>query len=222
MTGLDPRPRVLVLDVNETLSDLSHLRQTVESAGLPWTLVDLWFAQVLRDGFALATVGEDAGFADIAAHTLRQLAPDLDDELVQTFVRTFTQLPLHRDVAPGLRALARQGQPVVTLSNGSASVAETLLARDDLRDVVGQVLSVEDAGVWKPAPAAYAVALEACGLDDPSDAAMVAVHPWDLHGAARAGLRTVWVNRRGATYPSYFRAPDLTVRSFEHLAHELS
>ena len=139
-----------------------------------------------------------------------------------TFVRSFGQLPLHRDVAPGLRALARQGMPVVTLSNGSASVAEALLERDGLRDHVGQVLSVEAAGVWKPAAAAYQVALHACGLDDPADAALVAVHPWDLHGANRAGLRTIWVNRRGATYPSHFAAPDLTVRSFEQLAQELA
>ena len=75
--------------------------------------------------------------------------------------------------------------------------------------------------MWKPAAAAYQVALDACGLDDPTQAALVAVHPWDLHGAKRAGLRTIWINRRGATYPSYFAAPDLTVRSFEQLAHEL-
>lgn len=221
MPSLEPLPRVLVLDVNETMSDLSHLRKLIEEAGLPWTLVDLWFAHVLRDGFALATVEEEAPFAEIAAHGLKQLAPDLSDELVATFVRSFGQLPLHRDVAPGLRALARQGMPVVTLSNGSASVAEALLERDGLRDLVGQVLSVEGAGAWKPAPAAYQVALRACGLDDPADAALVAVHPWDLHGAKRAGLRTIWVNRHGAAYPTHFARPDLTVRSFEHLAQEL-
>ena len=111
--------------------------------------------------------------------------------------------------------------PVVTLSNGSASVAEALLERDGLRDLVGQVLSVEGAGAWKPAAGAYQVALRACGLDDPADAALVAVHPWDLHGAKRAGLRTIWVNRHGAAYPTHFARPDLTVRSFEHLAQEL-
>ena len=93
MPSLDPLPRVLVLDVNETMSDLSHLRKLIEEAGLPWTLVDLWFAHVLRDGFALATVEEEAPFAEIAAHGLKQLAPDLDDELVATFVRSFGRCP---------------------------------------------------------------------------------------------------------------------------------
>ena len=68
-------------------------------------------AHVLRDGFALATVEEEAPFAEIATHGLKQLAPDLDDAVVSAFVRSFGQLPLHRDVAPGLRALARRGCP---------------------------------------------------------------------------------------------------------------
>ena len=213
-------PRVLVLDVNETLSDLSHLRKGVESAGIHWTIVDLWFARVLRDGFALATLGESAGFADIATHALRTLAPDLDDEVVTGFVAAFGTLPLHQDVAPGLRSLVAHGVPVVTLSNGSASVAESLLERAGVRDLVGQVLTVETAGVWKPAPAAYAVALEATGVQA-AEAAMVAVHPWDLHGAAAAGMRTIWINRHNQAYPQFFTAPDLTVTSFEQLAARL-
>ena len=40
---------------------------------------------------------------------------------------------------------------------------------------------------------------------------LVAVHPWDIHGAARSGLRTAWLNRTGARYPSYFQAPDITI-----------
>jgi len=51
---------------------------------------------------------------------------------------------------------------------------------------------------------------------------MVAVHPWDLHGVAAAGMRTVWVNRAGRRYPRYFTAPDLQVASFEQLARELT
>jgi 2-haloacid dehalogenase len=221
MATLQPPPRVLVLDVNETLSDLSHLRKGVESAGIHWTVVDLWFARVLRDGFALAALGESAGFADIARHTLRTLAPDLDDEVLNGFVSAFGKLPLHPDVAPGLRSLATYGVPVVTLSNGSSTVTESLLERAGIRDLVGQVLSVDAAGVWKPARAAYTVALDATGVPA-REAAMVAVHPWDLHGAAAAGLRTIWVNRHGQTYPEFFTAPDLTVTSFEQLAARLA
>ena len=38
------------------------------------------------------------------------------------------------------------------------------------------------------------------------DAKLVAVYPWDLDGAARAGLASVWINRTGGPYPEYFEA----------------
>jgi 2-haloacid dehalogenase len=50
---------------------------------------------------------------------------------------------------------------------------------------------------------------------------LVAVHPWDTDGAGRAGLATAWVNRTGATYPSYFPAADLEVTSLTELAEVL-
>jgi 2-haloacid dehalogenase len=99
-------------------------------------------------------------------------------------------------------------------------VVDSLLTRAGVRDLVGQVLTVEDAGVWKPARAAYDVALVATGVEA-REAAMVAVHPWDLHGAKAAGMRTIWVNRTGREYPSFFAAPDLEVRSFEQLAADM-
>ena len=52
----------------------------------------------------------------------------------------------------------------------------------------------------------------------PADATLVAVHPWDIDGAARAGLRTAWINRTGALYPAHLTAPDRTVATVAELA----
>jgi 2-haloacid dehalogenase len=47
---------------------------------------------------------------------------------------------------------------------------------------------------------------------------LVAVHPWDIDGAARAGLHTGWLNRDGSRYPSYFTAPDVVATDLVELA----
>ncbi len=41
-----------------------------------------------------------------------------------------------------------------------------------------------------------------------SEAVLIAAHPWDVHGARRAGLRAAWLNRAGTTYPEIFERPD--------------
>ena len=51
---------------------------------------------------------------------------------------------------------------------------------------------------------------------------LVAVHPWDIDGAHRAGLRTAWVNRGGGPYPAHFSPADLEVASMTELAERLA
>ena len=67
---MDERPKVMVFDVNETLSDTAALANRFEEVGAPGHLAATWFGQVLRDGFALTSTGENAAFATIAATLL--------------------------------------------------------------------------------------------------------------------------------------------------------
>jgi 2-haloacid dehalogenase len=100
-------------------------------------------------------------------------------------------------------------------------VAEQLLSAAGVLDRFERLMSVADAGAWKPAATAYEYAAKTCGVE-PADMLMVAVHPWDIDGARRVGLRTAWVNRTGATYPAMFLEPDHTVAGMEELAELLT
>jgi 2-haloacid dehalogenase len=218
--------RVVVFDVNETLSDLAPLAQRFAAVGAPAHLLPVWFAGLLRDGFALTAVGQLASFADLGREGLRDLLRGIrltvePEDAVEQIMAGFTGLGLHPDVAPGIHALQETGVRLVTLSNGAAAVAERLLAGAGLREAFELLLSVEDAGIWKPAPGAYAYAARACGVD-PAELLMVAVHPWDLHGAAHAGLHTAWINRSSRRYPGYFTAPDHQVTGVDGLAAALT
>lgn len=220
------RPSVLVLDVNETLSDTAPLADRFAEVGAPGFLAAEWFAGVLRDGFALTIGGASAPFADIGADGLRTVLAGhaLDrpmDEAVTHLLTGFSGLDVHADVRPGITRLAGLGLRLTTLSNGSVGVAESLLERAGLDHHVEALMSVEEAGTWKPAHAAYDYACARLGVE-PDEAMLVAVHPWDVDGAARAGLATCWIDRRGTAYPSRFLAPDLVASGLDDLARQLS
>jgi len=217
---------VIVFDVNETLSDMTPLARRFADVGAPEHLAALWFTSVLRDGFALTAAGAQQPFTAIAAGVLRTLFSGLDltrdtDAAIEHVMEGFGGLGTHPDVPDGVRALHDAGFRLVTLSNGAARVAEGLLTRAGIRDRFERLLSVEDAGAWKPARAAYAHAAEACGVDL-SDTLLVAVHPWDLDGAARAGMATAYIDRTGAPYPDHLTAPTHTVAALPDLADRLS
>ncbi|MDF1603505.1 haloacid dehalogenase type II [Nocardioides sp. YIM 152315] len=216
---------LLVFDVNETLSDMSPMGARFEDVGVPGEVAAAWFATLLRDGFALAVAGEQAPFSEIGADVLRtvltgrELTTSLDDA-VEHVLAGLQELDVHDDVPDGVRALRGLGLRLVTLSNGSSAIAERLLARGDVADGFERLLSVEEAGVWKPSARAYEYAVSSCGVERAA-AMLVAVHPWDIDGASRAGLASAWINRGSAPYPGHFRPPDVEAASLVELAERL-
>lgn len=218
------RPRLIVFDVNETLSDMSSMAERFSEVGAPAPLAAPWFAGLLRDGFALTVTGANPSFADLARESLRLVlggVAERGDDAVAHVMAGFGDLPVHPDVVQGVRALRALDITMVTLSNGGTSVAEGLLGRSGIDDCFARLLSVESAPLWKPAAAAYSFALQTCEVEA-SRAMLVAVHPWDIHGAHQAGMATAWVNRSGGDYPAYFEQPDLRATSLTDLASQLS
>lgn len=215
------RPSVIVFDVNETLSDLSPLGARFLEVGASASAAPLWFASVLRDGFALTAAGDNPPFAGVARELLLSHLSEAQlnrsvEEAAEHVMAGFAALELHADVTSGIELLHEAGYRMVTLSNGAASVADRLLTAAHVRDRFERLLSVEDAGAWKPSPLPYAYAAAQCGVA-PTDMVLVAVHPWDVDGAARAGLQTVWVNRSGGPFPAMFREPTHVVAGIDEL-----
>ena len=209
------RPNVVVFDVNETLSDMESLRGRLVDIGAPSHLLEIWFAGTLRDGFALTAAGAYAEFSEVAAASLRVALAGVDglssdlDEAVAFVLAGFTELDVHPDVREGMRMLHRAGVRLATLTNGSVSLSEGMLARAGVLDLLELRMSGGEVRRWKAAPEPYRYAAARCGV--PVDqVALVAVHPWDTDGAQRAGLAAGWINRKNVPYPECFLPPDVT------------
>jgi 2-haloacid dehalogenase len=220
-------PTVALLDVNETLSDFSRLGERFDEVGAPAHLLPTWFAATLRDGIALTASGEYAAFPDVARAVFRGLLSDQSqlkvplEEAVERVLAGIGALPLHRDVPDGIRLLREAGMRLATLTNGAPAVAGALLEGAGLDDLVERSIGVEEVGRWKPAPEPYRHACRAMGVEE-GEAVLIAVHPWDVHGAKRAGLRAGWINRDGQPYPDVFAPPDVSAGDLPALARALA
>jgi len=129
---------VIVFDVNETLSDMSPMGERFSEVGAPGELAKLWFATLLRDGFALAASGENGSFSAIGADVLRGLLTGVElnrtlAEAVDHVMGGMNGLGVHPDVPEGIRALGAAGLRLITLSNGSAQIADKLLSGAGIR-----------------------------------------------------------------------------------------
>lgn len=210
------RPLAVVFDVNETLTDLSAVGVLFANLGLDPGSVPWWFAVTLRDGMALAAAGDVGSFGDLAAAALDEVAalsgrrlPVDAGPLLQDALRGVPVLP---EVRPALEQLAAAQVPAYALTNGAGRSARQVLEAGGVAGLLADVLSADHVGSWKPGPQPYRHAASVAVVPT-ARLAMVAVHPWDLHGASAAGLETGWVDRVGRPYPAVFTPPTVRARS---------
>jgi 2-haloacid dehalogenase len=105
--------------------------------------------------------------------------------------RAWHRLTPWREAAAGLKRLKKK-YVIATLSNGNVALLTNMAKHGGLP--WDCVLSAELFGHYKPDPESYQGAARLLGLR-PEEVLMVAAHKDDLDGAARAGLRTAFVQR---------------------------
>jgi 2-haloacid dehalogenase len=123
------------------------------------------------------------------------------------------------DVVPALEKLRSKGYKLTILSNGDRDMLEA--AGPHIGFPFDHVISVQEAGYFKPHWKTYAKAEEIIG-NDRSGILFVANHAFDCIGAKSYGMRTAFIDRRNRPFGQTPHQPDLIVASFAELAATLT
>jgi 2-haloacid dehalogenase len=218
------KPRVIAFDVVETLFTIEPLEKKLRAAGLPSGSLQVWFARLLRDAFALEVTDEYKTFREIAAAALEVLMSDrkVDPErsTIAEIVKAFADLPPHSDVTPALELLRDANVRIAALTNGGAETTRKLFESAGLENFVERYISIDEIKHWKPSRQVYLHAARTLNVD-PAQLALIAAHDWDIHGANRAGLITGFVARKGQTFSAAMQKPDVSGSSLKEVAQKL-
>jgi 2-haloacid dehalogenase len=143
--------------------------------------------------------------------------PHTRDE-VQRLVAEIERLKPFPDVVAALGRL-KQRYRLVVLSNGDADMLDAI--RPHLSFEFDRMISVAEAGRFKPSAAAYRKAAEIMGAR-PDEVLFVANHAFDCVGAKASGMRTAFVDRRKRPFGDWPYQPDVLVGNFKELADVLA
>jgi 2-haloacid dehalogenase len=138
---------------------------------------------------------------------------------VRWLVSEIEKLKPFPDVIEALHKLRAAGYKLVILSNGDRDMLKA--AGPYIGFPFDHVISVEEAGYFKPHWKTYAKAAELIGLDRAS-ILFVANHAFDCIGAKAYGMRTAFIDRRKRPFGETPHQPDLIVADFAELAAALT
>ncbi len=179
---------------------MRELREEVARAH-PHLAHDFTRQRMICLAHALEDAGEDVAHAEPAFQALY-----LERNRVDFF----------DDALPALKALATN-YTLAALTNGNAD-----LQRIGIADQFAVIVTARDFGAAKPERAIFDHTAERLGLRA-DEVLHVGDDPWlDVEGAARAGMRTCWVNRRDEAWPAELPAPDLAVTRLDSLVEALA
>jgi 2-haloacid dehalogenase len=140
-------------------------------------------------------------------------------EEVRRLVAEIERLKPFPDVVAALEKLRAAGYQLAILSNGDPDMLKA--AGPHIGFAFDRVISVAEAGYFKPHWKTYAKAEELMGLDR-SSILFVANHAFDCIGAKGHGMRTAFIDRRRRPFGETPHQPDLIVADFAELAATLA
>lgn len=188
-----------VFDAYGTLFDFNSavMRCRDEIGDSAERLSDIWRQKQLQYTWLRSLMGRHADFWQVTGEALdfALAAVSIDNpNLRQRLMALYRELDTFAEVTDVLTQLKQGGMQTAILSNGAPDMLNAGVDAAGLADLLDQVLSVEDVGVFKPDPRVYQLAVDRLGVA-PEAICFMSSNGWDAVGAAAFGFRVVWVNR---------------------------
>ncbi len=212
----------LVFDAYGTLFDVHSVVGEAERLvpGHGAVLSQLWRTKQLEYTWLQSLMATDPreDFGALTAHALDYaldaLATPLSPGDRRRLRDAYLTLDTFADVPDALDALAPR--PRWILSNGTLAMLEPLVRHNGLAPRLDGVLSVDAAGIYKPSPRVYRLAVDRLHLPA-ARIGFVSSNGWDAIGAKAFGFTAFWINRAGAPVDRHGPPPDRIISTLSEL-----
>ncbi|HEY7383862.1 MAG TPA: haloacid dehalogenase type II [Beijerinckiaceae bacterium] len=217
LTGI----RACVFDAYGTLFDYASAAAGARDIlGEDWQrLAALWRDKQLQYTWLRAAQGRHADFWQVTGDALHFALETLGIDgtaLHHRLMSLYLRLDTFPEVPEMLARLKAAGMTTAILSNGSPRMLQAAVDNAEIRGLLDHVLSVEEAGVFKPHRSVYQLAVDRLGVS-PQAISFQSSNAWDAHAASAFGMRVVWCNRYGQRRERLPGAPDREVRTLADL-----
>jgi 2-haloacid dehalogenase len=207
-----------IFDAYGTLFDVAAAARSAasepgrETFARHWpAIAEKWRLKQLQYTWLRAVMGEHVGFWQITQDgldwALEAEGLQEDSELRERLLQLYWELATYPEVPAMLAALKEAGKDTAILSNGAPDMLDGAVKSAGIGALLDDVLSVESAGIFKPARVVYDLVGQRFGCA-PEEVLFVSSNGWDACAAAGYGFNTVWVNRAGDPVDRLPAAPD--------------
>ena len=187
-------------------------------------LSQLWRQKQLEYTWLRSLMGAHCDFWQVTGEALdfAMAAQGLHDPALRArLMELYLTLDAYPDVEPTLSRLKQAGLKTAILSNGEPKMLSAAVDSAGIGNLLDEVLSVEEVGIYKPDHRTYQLAVDRLEVGTPGAIAFVSTNSWDARGAAHFGFTVAWMNRFGMQMDLLPGEPAVIIQGLSELVEAL-
>ena len=210
--------KAIVLDAYGTLFDVnSAAEKCKDKIGSKWeSFSNYWRTTQLEYTWLRSLMKRHKDFWKITEDSLDKsmkvfnINPDMKNELLDLY-KILSPYP---EVKETLQLLKEKNYKLSILSNGTPSLLNELVSRNDL-EVFDDIFSVEEVSIFKPDSSVYDIPIKKYKIEK-NEVAFLSANTWDVSGGGNYGFNAIWVNRNNLVFDNLDYTPKNKINNLKN------
>ena len=211
--------KAIVFDAYGTLFDVnSAAEKCKDKLGSKWeSFSNYWRTTQLEYTWLRSLMKRHKDFWKITEDSLDKsmkvfnINPDMKNELLDLY-KILSPYP---EVKETLQLLKEKNYKLSILSNGTPSLLNKLVSRNDL-EVFDDIFSVEEVSIFKPDSSVYDIPIKKYKIEK-NEVAFLSANTWDVSGGGNYGFNAIWVNRNNLVFDNLDYTPKNMINNLKYL-----
>ena len=140
----------------------------------------------------------------------------IDMGMKNDLLNLYKVLSPYPEVKKVLEDLKKKNIKLAILSNGTPSLLNELVQKNNLKDLFEDLFSFETVQVYKPDSKVYDLPVQKYKIK-PQEITFLSANTWDVSGAGNYGYNSIWVNRNNLVFDNLDFKPKNEINNLTQL-----
>jgi 2-haloacid dehalogenase len=214
--------KAIIFDAYGTLFDVnSAAEKCKDKIGDKWEpFANFWRTTQLEYTWLRSLMRRHKDFWQVTEDSLDKSmkAFNIDSSMKNELLNLYKILSPYKEVSETLKALKEKKFKLAILSNGTPSLLNELVKKNNLNDLFDDIFSIEEVGVYKPDSKVYDIPVKKYKIKK-DEIAFLSANTWDVSGGGNYGYQAIWVNRNNNIFDNLDYKPTNEIKSLKELTN---
>ena len=190
--------KAIIFDAYGTLFDVNSAAEKCKSKiGDKWeNFANYWRTTQLEYTWLRSLMNKHKDFWKITEDSLDKSMKkfEIDQDMRSELLDLYKILSPYPETKNTLEQLKNKNYKIAILSNGTPSLLNELIEKNNMKIFFDDIFSIEEVGIFKPSSKVYEIPIKKYKIDK-REVAFLSSNTWDVCGGGNFGYNSIWVNR---------------------------